>query len=222
MLIGPAIVFVAFAALLVRLCRSGSIWRFPAFTLSLLAWLLYLPAWAWVTTHQPGYGILPMLQPLLICARFLAWLEAWHLSTIELPPSERRWILGVLGIAAMLGIVYTWGLPQHPYHAVRTYANLALALGGTVTAAWVWCSEASINREVRDHGLILTLYFSGHALANISTIAGMPWQATSAIYCYISVACAILWGVWIKPALNGQYKFQIRQSPVSIRVPLVP
>ncbi len=221
MLIGPAVVFLAFACLLVRLARSGSVCRFPAFTLSIVAWLLYLPAWAWVTTHQPGYGILPMLQPLLICARFLAWLEAWHLSTIELPPSERRWILGVLGIAVALGITYAWGLQATPYHAIRTYANLALAIAGIVTAAWVWCSEAAINREVRDHSLILTLYFAGHALANISTIAGMPWQATSALYCYLSVACAVLWWLRLKTKARFEYQLDIRKLPVARALPFV-
>ncbi len=222
LLIGPSAVFVSYACLFTHLLRSDAYKRFPAFTLSILVWLLYLPAWVWEMTQPPGLGILPWIQPLLLASQVFAWIEAFQLVTRKLPPAERFWIAAALSTAALICIVRIWGLQSHPYHAVRTYVHVSMAVGGVFVAGWLWIKPTPIRAEVLQHGLILTLYFCGHAIAGIARIAGLRWWMTSAVYSLISINCAALWLLRLESKPRLKHELHVRNTPLPRPLPFVP
>lgn len=194
LLIAPAIVFLAYSALLWRLVRSGAFWRVPCFCACLTVWLAYLCVWGWAVAHHPGLGGIPYVEPALIGVRLLAWLEAFAMATERLAPIERRLMLSLLSAVALIAAVITWGSQPDLYRAVRNYANLALATGSIVAVGCFWIAPIKLAPTVRNHCLILAVYFVNMAVAGLVPAKTVTaWRVANTTYFTVSLACCVAW-----------------------------
>lgn len=202
----PAVAFLAYAALLAHLLRAGSFWRTPVFLIYLSAFLLALVAHMGALAHPPGLGALPYLEPSLIGLKALAWLEAFMLATERLAPIERKLMLSLLAAVAMIAAVITWGSQPDLYRAARNYANLALATGSVVAVGCFWIAPVKLAPAVRNHCLILAVYFVNLAVFGLvppKTVTA--WRMANLAYFSLSLACCAAW--W-RLGLKSQPSFQ--------------
>lgn len=190
----PIALLLAYSALLYRYTRSGVIWRIPGFFAYLIAFLVSLIAHGAALAMPPGLGYLPYLEPVLISLKVIAWLEAFTMATVDLAPLERRLFLALLATVSLIAIVIVAGSQPDLYRAVRAYANTALAAASLAGVGWLWIAPIDIRPDVRNHCLILTVYFCNLAVAGFmpaSTRAA--WITVNALSSAISLLCCWEW-----------------------------
>ena len=194
-LLAPIVVFLAFSALLLRLLRSGGIWRLPGLVAFLTGFLAYQLVWAWAMTHPPGLGILPYLQPAMIGLKALAWLEAFALATEKLAPAERRLILYLLASIGAIAAVVVFGSQPDAYHALLAYSAVLLAASALAAVGCFWLAPVNLPAEVRRHGLTLTAFYVVQAaLRIVPPTTGRGWMVVNVAYSVGLLCCA--WGWW--------------------------